>query len=36
MPTYIAMLKWTPEGLQNIKQSLSRLDASRMDLSPLV
>ena len=29
MPTYIAMLKWTPQGLQNIKQSPSRLDAAR-------
>jgi uncharacterized protein with GYD domain len=29
MPTYIAMLKWTPQGLQSIKQSPSRLDAAR-------
>jgi uncharacterized protein with GYD domain len=29
MPTYIAMLKWTPQGLQNVKQSPSRLDAAR-------
>ncbi|HSU58178.1 MAG TPA: GYD domain-containing protein [Bryobacteraceae bacterium] len=29
MPTYIAMLTWTPQGLQNIKQSPSRLDAVR-------
>src|SRR5215470_5521527 len=29
MPTYIAFLKWTPQGLQNIKQSPSRLDAAR-------
>jgi uncharacterized protein with GYD domain len=29
MPTYIAMLKWTPQGLQNIKKSASRLDAAR-------
>lgn len=29
MPTYIAMLKWTPQGLQHIKQSPSRLDAAR-------
>jgi uncharacterized protein with GYD domain len=29
MPTYIAMLKWTPQGLQNIKNSTSRLDAAR-------
>ena len=29
MPTYIAFLNWTPQGLQNIKQSPSRLDAAR-------
>ena len=29
MPTYIALLKWTPQGLQNVKQSPSRLDAAR-------
>jgi uncharacterized protein with GYD domain len=29
MPTYIAMLKWTPQGLQTIKQSPARLDAAR-------
>ncbi len=29
MPTYIAMLKWTSQGLQNIKKSPSRLDAAR-------
>ena len=29
MPTYIALLKWTPQGIQNVKQSPSRLDASR-------
>ena len=29
MPTYIAFLKWTPQGRQNIKQSPSRLDAAR-------
>jgi uncharacterized protein with GYD domain len=29
MPTYIVMSKWTPQGLQNIKQSPSRLDAGR-------
>jgi uncharacterized protein with GYD domain len=31
MPTYIAMLTWTPQGLQNLKQSPSRLDAARKD-----
>lgn len=29
MPTYIALLKWTPQGLQNVKESPSRLDAAR-------
>ena len=29
MPTYIVMSKWTPQGLQNVKQSPSRLDAAR-------
>lgn len=29
MPTYIAMLKWTPRGLKDIKQSPARLDAAR-------
>jgi uncharacterized protein with GYD domain len=29
MPTYIALLKWTPQGLQNVKQSPSRLDLAR-------
>ena len=29
MPTYIVMFKWTPQGLKDIKQSPSRLDAGR-------
>jgi uncharacterized protein with GYD domain len=29
MPTYIAMLKWTPQGLRDLKESPSRLDAAR-------
>jgi uncharacterized protein with GYD domain len=32
MPTYIALLKWTPQGLQNLEQSPSRLDAARKSL----
>jgi uncharacterized protein with GYD domain len=32
MPTYIAFLKWTPQGLQNLKASPSRLDAARKSL----
>jgi uncharacterized protein with GYD domain len=29
MPTYIAMLKWTQQGIKNVKESPSRLDAAR-------
>jgi uncharacterized protein with GYD domain len=29
MSTYIALLKWTPQGLENVRQSPSRLDAAR-------
>lgn len=29
MPTYIIMSKWTPQGLQKIKESPTRLDAAR-------
>ena len=29
MPTYIVMSKWTAHGLQNIKQSPTRLEAGR-------
>jgi uncharacterized protein with GYD domain len=29
MPTYIALLKWTPQGLQHLKESPSLLDAAR-------
>lgn len=29
MPTYIVMSKWTAQGLQNIKQSPTRLEAGR-------
>ena len=29
MPAYIAFLKWTSQGAQNIKQSPSRLDTAR-------
>jgi uncharacterized protein with GYD domain len=32
MATYIALLKWTPQGLQNLKESPSRLDAARKKL----
>ncbi|HJP90676.1 MAG TPA: GYD domain-containing protein [Pyrinomonadaceae bacterium] len=29
MPTYIALLKWTGQGIGNVKDSPSRLDAGR-------
>lgn len=29
MPTYIALLKWTQQGISRIKDSASRLDAGR-------
>jgi uncharacterized protein with GYD domain len=32
MPAYIGMFKWTPQGLQHIKQSPARLDAARKAL----
>lgn len=29
MPSYIALLKWTDQGVENIKDSPARLDAGR-------
>jgi uncharacterized protein with GYD domain len=29
MPTYIAMVKWTQQGLKDINESASRLDVAR-------
>ncbi|HSU29771.1 MAG TPA: GYD domain-containing protein [Bryobacteraceae bacterium] len=29
MATYLTFLKWTSQGLQNVKQSTSRLDGAR-------
>jgi uncharacterized protein with GYD domain len=29
MPSYIVLLSWTQQGVENIKQSPSRLDAAR-------
>ena len=29
MPTYICLARWTSKGLENIKESPSRLDAAR-------
>lgn len=34
MPTYIVMFKWTSQGLKDIKQSPSRLDAGRKAFEP--
>lgn len=35
MPTYITMLKWTPNGIQNIKGSPGRLDQARAQFALL-
>src|ERR1700760_4342995 len=29
MPTYISLLKWTPQGLRDLKSSPARVDAAR-------
>ena len=29
MPTYISLYRWTQQGIENIKESPSRLDAAR-------
>jgi uncharacterized protein with GYD domain len=29
MPTYISLLRWTDQGVQNIKESPNRVDAAR-------
>jgi len=31
MPTYIALLKWTAQGISKVKDSPSRLDAGRAE-----
>jgi uncharacterized protein with GYD domain len=31
MPTYIALLKWTQQGISKVKDSPSRLDAGRAE-----
>jgi uncharacterized protein with GYD domain len=35
MPTYIALLKWTGQGVANVKDSPSRLDAGRKALKKI-
>ena len=29
MPTYITLLRWTQQGIENVKQSPARLDAAK-------
>ena len=31
MPTYITLIKWTDQGIRNVKESPQRLDAFRKD-----
>ncbi len=35
MPTYIALLRWTQKGIENVKESPSRLDQAKEALSSL-
>ncbi len=35
MPTYIALLKWTGQGISNVKDSPSRLDAGRKEFKKI-
>ena len=35
MPTYIALLSWTGQGVKNVKESPSRLDAGREEFKKL-
>ena len=35
MPTYIALLKWTREGIGNVKDSPSRLDSGREEFAKI-
>ena len=32
MPTYVTLLKWTDQGIRNIKESPQRLDAARQTM----
>ena len=32
MPTYVTLLKWTDQGIRNIKDSPQRLDAARQTM----
>lgn len=33
MPTYISLLKWTEQGIRDVKQSPQRLDAAKQAIS---
>jgi uncharacterized protein with GYD domain len=35
MPTYIALLEWTGQGVKNVKDSPSRLDAGRNEFKKI-
>ena len=35
MPTYIALLNWTGQGVENVKDSPSRLDAGREEFKKI-
>ena len=35
MPSYIALLKWTEQGIANVKESPGRLDAGRKNFKKL-
>src|SRR5271155_2941058 len=34
MPSYLALMRWTKEGLEKIKDSPARLDAARKAIEP--
>jgi uncharacterized protein with GYD domain len=35
MPTYITLLRWTPKGIENIKESPARLDAAKKTMKDM-
>jgi len=35
MPTYITLLRWTPKGIENIKESPGRLDAAKKTMEDM-
>jgi uncharacterized protein with GYD domain len=32
MPTYIELLKWTPQGIQNVKNTVTRVEEARAQI----